>query len=73
MVETEFGFHVINVIELLPASTTPLAQVKTNIQKFLDQQAKQGATRKYIESLKAKTKIEILVSAEEWNKRHAAK
>jgi peptidyl-prolyl cis-trans isomerase C len=71
--ETEFGFHVISVIEVKPASKTPLAQVKPNIQQFLDQKAKQDATRKYIDGLKAKTKIETLVSDEEWNKRHSIK
>jgi peptidyl-prolyl cis-trans isomerase C len=73
VVETEFGFHVISVIEVKPASKTPLAQVKPNIQQFLDQKAKQDATKIYIDGLKAKTKIETLVSDEEWNKRHVIK
>lgn len=73
IVETEYGFHLINVIEVKQATKTPLAQVKPGIQQFLDQRAKQDATRKYIETLKAKTKIETLISDEEWNKRHAAK
>ncbi len=73
VVETEFGFHIVSVIDVKLTTKTPLAQVKTNIQQFLDQRAKQEATRKYIDGLKAKAKIETLVSEEEWAKRHAAK
>ncbi len=70
IVETEFGYHLIYVFELKPATTTPLAQVKPNIQQYLDQKARQDATRKHIDELKTKAKIETLVSDEEWKKRH---
>jgi peptidyl-prolyl cis-trans isomerase C len=73
IVETEFGFHVINLLELKPAGKTPLAQVKPNIQQFLEQKAKTEATRKHIEDLKGKTKIETVVTEEEWTKRHTIK
>jgi len=73
IIETEFGFHVINVLELRPAGKTPLAKVKPNIQQYLEQKAKTEATKKHIEDLKGKTKIETLVTEEEWTKRHTIK
>ena len=73
IVETEFGFHLINVIEYKPAAKTPLEKVLPNIKNFLDQKAKQEATQKYVGGLKAKAKIETVMADEEWNKRHTAK
>lgn len=73
IIETEYGYHLFNVIEIRPAGTAPLAEVKSKIKDFLDSQAKQEATRKHLDGLQAKAKIEIVMSQEEWNKRHAAK
>lgn len=71
--ETEFGYHLINVIEIKPPGKTPLEKVKQNIKDYLAQKAKQEATRKHVEDLKAKTKIETLMTDEEWSKRHTTK
>ncbi len=73
IVETEFGYYVINVIEYKPAAKTPLEKVMPNIKNFLDQKAKQEATQKHVDELKAKVKIETVMTDEEWNKRHTAK
>jgi peptidyl-prolyl cis-trans isomerase C len=73
IVETEFGYHLISVIDLKPATTTPLTQVKANIQQYLDQKARQDATTRHIAELKAKAKIEIVMPEEEWRKRHTTK
>lgn len=73
VVETEFGFHLVSVIDVKLATKTPFTQVKPNIKQFLDQKAKQEAARKYVDTLKARTKIETLVSDAEWNKRYAGK
>ncbi len=73
IVETEYGYHLFNVIEIKPAGTAPLQDVKAKIVEFLERQAKQEATRKHLEGLQAKANIEIVMSQEEWNKRHAAK
>ncbi len=73
IVETEYGYHLFNVIEIKPAGTAPLEQVKPQIKNFLEQQSKQEATRKHLEGLQAKANIEIVMSQDEWNKRHAAK
>lgn len=71
VIETQFGYHLINVIELKPAGKTPLEQAKNNIKDFLDRRAKQDAVQKYIADLRQKAKVETVITQEEWNKRHS--
>ena len=61
VVETEFGFHVIKVTEKKPASTVPFEQVSPRIRDYLTEQQKQEKAQAFIESLKKKAKIEVLV------------
>ncbi|MGA2262579.1 MAG: peptidylprolyl isomerase [Acidobacteriota bacterium] len=73
IVETEFGFHLINVIEYKPGGKKPLEKAQPDIKNFLERKAKQEATQKHVDELKAKAKIETVMTGEEWNKRHTAK
>jgi len=74
VIESEFGYHLFNVIEHIPVGVAPLDDAyKTRIKNYLENLAKQDATRKHLDALKAKTKIETVMSDDEWNKRHAAK
>jgi peptidyl-prolyl cis-trans isomerase C len=73
IVETQYGYHLINVIEVQPAGKLPLATVKPKIVSYLQHRALQAATTKHIDDLKAKAKVEIVMSNEEWNKRHTRK
>jgi peptidyl-prolyl cis-trans isomerase C len=61
VVETEFGFHVIKVTEKKPASTVPFEQASPRIRDFLTEQQKQERAQAFIEQLKKKAKIEVLV------------
>ena len=61
VVETEFGFHVIKVVEKKAASTVPLEQASARIRDFLTGQHKQERAQAFIEQLKKKAKIEVLV------------
>jgi peptidyl-prolyl cis-trans isomerase C len=61
VVETEFGFHVIKVTEKRDASLVPFTQISPRIRAFLTDEAKQGRAQKFIEELKQKAKIEVLV------------
>jgi peptidyl-prolyl cis-trans isomerase C len=60
-VETEFGYHVIKVTEKKPASTVPFEQVSPRIRDYLTEQQKQEKAKAFIDSLKKKAKIEVLV------------
>jgi peptidyl-prolyl cis-trans isomerase C len=61
VVETEFGFHVIKVIEKRDASTVPFEQVSPRIRAYLTEEAKQARAQAFIEEVKKKAKIEVLV------------
>jgi peptidyl-prolyl cis-trans isomerase C len=61
IVETQFGYHIIKLTEKQPSRTVPLDEVRPQIQQFLENQARQQATQAFVESLKAKGKVEILI------------
>ncbi len=71
VIETQFGYHLISVIESKAAGTVSLDQATNNIKAFLERKARQDAAQKHVAELRSKTKIETLMTAEEWNKRHA--
>jgi peptidyl-prolyl cis-trans isomerase C len=61
LVETQFGYHIIKVIEKRPGGTVPFAQAAPQIQQFLESQAQSDKGKAYVESLRAKSKVEILI------------
>ncbi len=61
VVETPFGFHIINVIERRPPRTVPLPEVSGKITQYLTDQRREARTTAFVEQLKSKAKIEILI------------
>lgn len=61
LVETTFGYHVIRVAEKQPSRTIPIDEVRPQLQQFLEGQNREQQTQTFIESLKAKGKVEILI------------
>lgn len=61
LVETQFGFHIIRVAEKMAGRDVPLDEVRTDIQRYLEGRARQQATESFVESLKAKSKVEIFI------------
>jgi peptidyl-prolyl cis-trans isomerase C len=61
IVTTQFGYHIIKVTDRKPASTVPFDQVSPRIKEYLTEQQKQKKANTFIESLKQKAKIEVLV------------
>ncbi len=61
IVTTQFGHHIIKVTETRPASTVPFDQVSGRIKEYLIEQQKQQKAEAFIQSLKQKAKIEVLV------------
>jgi peptidyl-prolyl cis-trans isomerase C len=61
VVETQFGYHVIKLTDRRPARTVPLAEVSTKIGQFLMARAQQQKAGEFVETLKAKSKIQILI------------
>ena len=61
LVETEFGYHIIKGAEHRDARTVPLAEVSDRIAQALRQQKQQQLAQEYVQSLKTKGKVEILM------------
>ena len=61
VIETPFGMHVIQMVEREPARTEPFVEASDQIREFLLQQEQQARTAAFIEELKAKSTIEILI------------
>jgi peptidyl-prolyl cis-trans isomerase C len=61
LVETPFGFHIIKVIERRAPRTAPFAEVSGQIKDFLTQGQREQKLEQFVEQVKAKGKIEILV------------
>lgn len=57
LVETPFGYHIIEVIERKEAGVTPLEEVKDKITKHLADQKKRELANAFVDSLKAKAEI----------------
>jgi peptidyl-prolyl cis-trans isomerase C len=70
--ETEFGFHIVRVIEKKPAGIASLEEVKSDIKRQLDQTSLRKARQQYVNDLKAKATIENFMTPEEFIKRHMA-
>ena len=61
VVETQFGFHVIKLTDVRPARTVPLTEVNKKIGDYLLNRVRQEKAGAFVESLKAKSKIEVLI------------
>jgi len=61
LVETQFGYHIIKVIEKRQGGTVPFAQAAPQIQQFLESQAQSDKGTAYVEALRARGKVEILI------------
>jgi peptidyl-prolyl cis-trans isomerase C len=61
VVETQFGYHIIKVVDHQAASTMPYEQVNAQIKQFLGNQKKQQHADAFVDTLKKKSKIEVLI------------
>ena len=61
IVTTQFGYHIIKVTERRAPSTVKFEEVSDRIKEYLTEQQKQQKVEAFIESLKQKAKIEVLV------------
>jgi peptidyl-prolyl cis-trans isomerase C len=61
VVETPFGFHIIKVLEKRGPRTAPLPEVAGQIKDFLTQGQREQKLEAFVEQVKGKAKIEILL------------
>jgi len=57
IVETQFGFHVLQVTERLDSSVVPLDQVSQNISQYLGQQRQADALDAYVQGLREDAEV----------------
>ena len=61
LVLSDFGFHIIRVTDRQPGRTQPLEEVKADIEEYLVGQNRETQTRLFVDGLKAKGTVEILI------------
>jgi peptidyl-prolyl cis-trans isomerase C len=61
LVESQFGFHIIRVVDRQAARMVPLDDVRPQVEQFLQGQNQQSATQAYIDALRAQGTVEILI------------
>jgi peptidyl-prolyl cis-trans isomerase C len=61
VVTTQFGYHIIKVTDRKDARVVPFEEAKPRISEFLAEQKKQQHADAFIEGLKKKSKIEVLI------------
>ena len=61
VVTTQFGYHIIKVADKKPGRTVPFEEAQAKIKEFLGSQKKQQHADGFINGLKKKSKIEILI------------
>jgi peptidyl-prolyl cis-trans isomerase C len=61
IVESQFGYHIVLLTDTRPARTIPLAEVSTRIGQYLTTRAHQEKAGEFLQALKARGKIEILI------------
>jgi peptidyl-prolyl cis-trans isomerase C len=61
VVETDFGYHIIKVIEKQPGRTVPLDEAKPKIEQFLEGQNREKQTGAFVNGLRAKGKVEVFI------------
>jgi peptidyl-prolyl cis-trans isomerase C len=61
VVTTQFGYHIIKVTDHKQGRTVPYEEAQGKIKEFLTGQKKQEHADAFIEGLKKKSKIEVLI------------
>lgn len=58
LVKSQFGYHIIKVVDRQPARTQPLAEVKEDIKKNIEKERVGAEFGKWLQAEKAKAKVE---------------
>jgi peptidyl-prolyl cis-trans isomerase C len=61
LVETQFGYHIIRVVEKKEAGTVSLDEVRPQLEQYLQNLNRQREMQAFVDGLKAKGKVEILL------------
>ncbi len=64
VVETQFGYHILQVTERRPPRTVAYAEVRDDIADFLLEDVRNEAAQEYVENLRAQARVEELVQVD---------
>jgi peptidyl-prolyl cis-trans isomerase C len=59
--KTQFGYHIIKVADKQESKVVPLEEAKGQIEEYLTQQNRHAQTELFVNALRAKAKVEILI------------
>lgn len=58
VVKTQFGFHIIKLVDIKKAGTTPLSEVEESIKMFISRQKGEEVFKKFVAKLRSSASIE---------------
>ena len=61
VVTTQFGYHVIKVVDRKPGGIVPLEEIADNLKRMLTERKRQETAQAFIAQIKQKSKIEVLI------------
>jgi peptidyl-prolyl cis-trans isomerase C len=61
LVETDFGFHIIKVLEKQAARAVPLQEARASIEQYLQNRGRQEQMQQFVQSLRSKGKIDVFI------------
>ena len=61
IVETQFGYHIIQVTERIPAQTQPFEAVSAEIEQFLGDEARNRGAQEYVRDLREAAEVDELI------------
>lgn len=61
LVESPFGYHIIRVVDRQVGRTIPLAEVRPQVQQFLEDQSRELQTQVFVETLRAKGQVDVYI------------
>jgi peptidyl-prolyl cis-trans isomerase C len=61
LVETQFGYHIIQTLERKPESVVPFEEAKARIEQYLKQRQTQEAVQARIQELRTQGKVETFI------------
>jgi peptidyl-prolyl cis-trans isomerase C len=61
IVETEFGYHIIKVVDKQPARPVPLDEARPRIETHLQQVNRQRETQSFVQGLRSRGKVEVFI------------
>jgi peptidyl-prolyl cis-trans isomerase C len=61
IVETQFGYHILEVTDRIPAQSVPYNEVRSNIEEFLMEDTRNQAAQQYVQDLRDAADVETLI------------